>query len=105
MISSTALFLIASLVVRDWNMPHAELGWVALIVMSLATTAGIVFIFVSTMRVGPFRTALIMNLEPLVSTIGSVMLLGEVLRPAQALGGALMLAALCAFQFRRQGGV
>ena len=39
--------------------------------MSLATTAGIVFIFVSTMRVGPFRTALIMNLEPLIAMAGS----------------------------------
>jgi len=42
-----------------------------------------------------------MNLEPLVSTIGSVLLLGEVMRPAQAIGGAIMLAALCVFQLRR----
>jgi probable blue pigment (indigoidine) exporter len=58
-------------------------------------------IFVSIARIGPFRTALIMNLEPLLSTLGSVALLGEVLNPIQAIGGALMLAALCAFQLRR----
>ena len=58
-------------------------------------------IFISIARIGPFRTALIMNLEPLVSTLGSIALLGEVLTPVQAAGGALMIVALCAFQMRR----
>ena len=52
------------------------------------------------MRVGPFRSALIMNLEPLLATVLSVPLLGEVIAPMQALGGAIMLAALVAFQLR-----
>jgi probable blue pigment (indigoidine) exporter len=101
MISSTALFLAASLVVRDWNMPHTHLGWVALIVMSLATTAGILLIFMSTMRIGPFRTALILNLEPLIATILSALVLGGVMTPLQGLGSAIMLGALVAFQLLR----
>ena len=51
--------------------------------MSIATTAGILFIFVSTMRIGPFRTALIMNLEPLMAMIISAFALGEVITPIQ----------------------
>ena len=101
MISSTALFLIASLVVRDWNMPHTELGWLALIVMSLATTAGILLIFLSTVRIGPFRTALILNLEPLTATILSALVLGDIMTPLQGLGSAIMLGALVAFQLLR----
>jgi probable blue pigment (indigoidine) exporter len=69
--------------------------------MSLATTAGIVFIFVSTMRVGPFRTALIMNLEPLIAMLGSALVLGDLITPLQALGSGMMLAALVAFQLWR----
>jgi drug/metabolite transporter (DMT)-like permease len=42
-----------------------------------------------------------MNLEPLVSTLASMALLGEVLTPVQAVGGGLMLVALFAFQTRR----
>jgi len=42
-----------------------------------------------------------MNLEPLVSTLASMALLGEVLPPVQAIGGILMLVALFAFQLRR----
>jgi drug/metabolite transporter (DMT)-like permease len=72
-----------------------------LIALSLATTSGILFVFVSTMRIGAFRTALIMNLEPLTATILSALLLGEVITLAQAVGAAIMLAALVAFQVWR----
>jgi drug/metabolite transporter (DMT)-like permease len=42
-----------------------------------------------------------MNLEPLLTTIGSALFLAEVLTPLQALGGAVMLAALVMFQLRK----
>jgi len=42
-----------------------------------------------------------MNLEPLVTTLASMALLGEVLTPVQAVGGGLMLVTLFAFQTRR----
>jgi drug/metabolite transporter (DMT)-like permease len=101
MVSSTALFVAASLVVQDWNMPRTEIGWVALIVMSLATTSGILLIFLSTVRIGPFRTALILNLEPLTATVLSALVLGDVMTPLQGLGSAIMLGALVAFQLLR----
>ena len=50
------------------------------------------------MRVGPFRTALIMNLEPLIAMVRSALVLGDVITPLQALGSGIMLAALVAFQ-------
>ena len=55
----------------------------------------------STIRIGPFRSALIMNLEPLLAALLSIPLLGEVMTPVQAAGGAIMLGALVAFQLRR----
>jgi drug/metabolite transporter (DMT)-like permease len=58
-------------------------------------------LFMSINRIGPFRSALIMNLEPLLATVLSAPLLGEVITPLQGLGGAIMLAALVAFQLRR----
>ena len=42
-----------------------------------------------------------MNMEPLVTMVLSVLLLGEVLTPLQGLGSAIMLAALVAFQLWR----
>jgi drug/metabolite transporter (DMT)-like permease len=101
MLSSTALFIAASLVMQDWNMPQTNVGLACLIAVSLASTAAILFVFISTVRIGPFRTALIMNLEPLTATILSALVLGQAISPVQGLGSAIMLAALVAFQLWR----
>jgi probable blue pigment (indigoidine) exporter len=96
--AQVVVFVAISLATQTWGSPQTNAGWGALIAMSLATTAGILFVFVSTVRIGAFRTALIMNLEPLTATVLSAIVLSEVMTPLQAFGGATMLAALVAFQ-------
>jgi probable blue pigment (indigoidine) exporter len=101
MISSTVLFVLATLLTQDWQPPATVSGWVALVALSAAVTTGILGVFGSTLRIGPFHTALFMNLEPLLVAVGSALFLGEIITPLQAFGGAAMLAALVAFQLRR----
>ena len=101
LLPSAMVFVLASVMTETWTSPQSILGWTAFIGMSLTSTLSLLTMFVSIARIGPFRTALIMNLEPLVSTIGSTMLLSETLTPLQATGGALMLLAVSAFQLRR----
>ena len=96
--AQVVVFLALSFATQTWTPPQTDAGWAALIAMSLATTAGILFVFVSTVRIGAFRTALIMNLEPLTATVLSALVLSEVMTPLQAFGGGTMLAALVAFQ-------
>ncbi|MGB6537632.1 MAG: DMT family transporter [Xanthobacteraceae bacterium] len=98
LVSSTAIFALAAAISLDWQPPQTGPGWIAILLVSITTAAGILMLYVSADRLGPFRTALIMNLEPLLATLLSAPLLGEVITPVQALGGALMLAALVAFQ-------
>jgi drug/metabolite transporter (DMT)-like permease len=101
MLSSTLIFIAASLAQRAWNLPHTALNWTYLVALSLATTAAILFVFLSTVRIGAFRTAVIMHLEPLTATILSGLVLGQVITPVQALGVIIMLAGLIAFQLSR----
>lgn len=101
LLSSTLVFVVISLATQDWTPPQTGTGWAALAGISVAMPIAILGIFISTGRVGPFRTALVMNLEPLLGTLGSVIFLGDAFGPVQALGGAIMLAALVAFQLRR----
>jgi drug/metabolite transporter (DMT)-like permease len=101
LLSSTVVFVAIAGMTRTWHPPQTGVGWAALAAISVVTIVAILATFISTIRVGPFRTALVMNLEPLLTAIGSALLLGEVLTPVQALGGAIMLAALVAFQLRR----
>jgi drug/metabolite transporter (DMT)-like permease len=101
MLSSTLVFVAIALLTWTWTPPLTGGGWAALAAISVVTVAAIGAVFVSANRVGPFRTALVMNLEPLLAAVGSAIALGDVITPVQALGGAIMLAALVAFQLRR----
>jgi probable blue pigment (indigoidine) exporter len=101
MLASSVLFLAILLATLEWQPPVSASGWVALIGLSVAVTTGILGVFASTVRIGPFHTALFMNLEPLLTAVGSALFLGEVITALQAFGGAVMIAALVAFQLRR----
>jgi drug/metabolite transporter (DMT)-like permease len=92
----------ASLAVGEWNTPQNLWGWGAFLGVTAASTLSTLLIYMSTNTVGPFRTALAMNLEPLVTLLASMALLGEVLSPEQMLGAGVMIASLCAFQFVRR---
>jgi drug/metabolite transporter (DMT)-like permease len=100
-VAQALIFVAVSLGARTWNPPQTSVGWAALVAMSVATTVSILVIFVSTVRIGPFRTALIMNLEPLIAVILSALILGDIITPLQAAGSGIMLAALIAFQLWR----
>jgi drug/metabolite transporter (DMT)-like permease len=101
LLSSTAVLALLCIATQTWNLPQTGIGWAGFLGTSLATTVAILALFASTARIGPFRTALTMNLEPVVSTVLSMLLLGETMGPLQALGAAIMIAALCAFQLKR----
>jgi drug/metabolite transporter (DMT)-like permease len=101
LISSTAIFALAALVTTNWHMPHTTAGWIAVVIVCVGTAVATLTLYISAVRIGPFRSALIMNLEPFLVMILSAPILGEVITPLQALGGAIMLAAIVAFQLRR----
>jgi len=99
--SSTIVFVALSALTWNWHWPHGSSGWVAFLGIGFTTTAAILTLYVSTQRIGPFRTALFMNLEPLMTAVLSAVVLGDRMAPLQVLGGVLMIAALCLFQMRR----
>jgi probable blue pigment (indigoidine) exporter len=101
LISSTAVFAVAAAATVNWQPPQTAYGWTALAIVSVCTAVAVLTLYMSTVRIGPFRSALIMNLEPLIATVLSAPLLGELVTPLQALGGAIMLGALVAFQLWR----
>jgi drug/metabolite transporter (DMT)-like permease len=101
MVSSTLMFVLASLCVGAWNLPETGVGWAAFLAITCCSTLSTLLIYISTNRVGPFRTALVMNLEPMVTTVASILLLGEVLSSMQAIGAGIMIVSLCTFQFAR----
>ncbi len=101
MVPSTLLFVTLWLTLGGWHPPQTRAGWIAFAAVSVFSTLSTLLIYISTNTVGPFRTAFAMNLEPLVTALASVYLLGEVLTPLQGLGAGIMIVSLGAFQFVR----
>lgn len=101
MLPSTGVYLLALGMVGSWNFPASGAGWLAFVGVTVTTTLSTLLIYISTSRIGPFRTALIMNLEPLLTTLFSMLLLGETLTLIQGAGAGIMIASLVAFQLMR----
>ena len=101
LLSSTAIFAIGAVVTLNWHSSQTAEGWILAFVVGVGTAIAILTLYMSTIRIGPFRSALIMNLEPLLATLLSAPLLGEVLTPIQGIGAAIMLGAIVAFQMWR----
>jgi probable blue pigment (indigoidine) exporter len=99
--SSALVFAGLSILTWNWHWPGGAAGWVGFLSLGVTTTIGIFALYVSAQRIGPFRTALFMNLEPLMTSALGALVLGERMTPLQTLGGVTMIAALCFFQMRR----
>lgn len=100
-VSSTLVLALIALASWNFHAPQTLVGWLSLAGLSIGTTIAVLAVFISIGRVGPFRTALFMNLEPLLAAILGVIVLGEVLTPLQMFGGAVMIVALVMFQIRK----
>jgi drug/metabolite transporter (DMT)-like permease len=92
---------VAAVITLNWHSSQSAEGWVLAFVVGIGTAIAILTLYMSTIRIGPFRSALIMNLEPLLATLLSAPLLGELLTPIQGAGAAVMLGAIVAFQMWR----
>jgi len=99
---SAIVFAVALLMRGSVHLPLTNVGWIAFFGMGLTTTLSTLWMYVSITRIGAFRTALTMNLEPVVSSLMSFALLGEAVTSLQLLGGAVMVAALSVFSLSRQ---
>jgi drug/metabolite transporter (DMT)-like permease len=73
MVPSTMLFVTGSVALSDWHLSQTAWGWGAFMGVSLTSTLSTLLIYISTNTVGPFRTALMMNLEPLLTLILSML--------------------------------
>lgn len=102
LLSATFVFSAMALLLHRWAWPAAGIAnWAWFFTASITTTISWLALFVSTARIGAIRTALAMNLEPLISTTLSYFLLGTLLSPVQIGGAVVMLVALAAFQYRQ----
>lgn len=98
--SSTVIFASAGLMsgflmaLRGPHLPATGVGWLVVgSIVLVATMLPVVTFLAGLERIGPANAAMLSTLEPAVTVLLAAWLLGETLKPASLLGGALILAA------------
>ena len=101
MLGASATYVVLFPFLRP-DLPADAAGWGAATgVAFIGTVVGMGFFFAGLSRLGPADTSVVANVEPLVSVVVGVSVLGETLRPMQVAGGALVLGAVTALALVR----
>jgi drug/metabolite transporter (DMT)-like permease len=102
MLTTSAAVTAATLTGDALMWPRSASGAWAVAGVSVLYAIGLVALFTSATRIGPLRTGLAMNIEPVVAIGGSWLLLGQGLTPVQLFGGALVIAGVIGAQMSRR---
>jgi len=93
--SAAALVFLGLAAARGSPLPVTGEGWLAVAAIALVSTVVAILAFLGGLaRIGPTDTATVSTLEPVVTLILAVALLGESLAPLQLVGGACILLAV-----------
>jgi drug/metabolite transporter (DMT)-like permease len=88
--ASVTLAVLAVVTGSSWSTSGAK-TWAELTGMGVATAGAFVCLFIGLRRLGPIRTSIVAAAEPLATTLLAWIVLNERIRPATAIGGALIL--------------
>lgn len=87
-------------------LPRSAAGWWLFAAATAASPAALIAFYIALPRAGAGRSALILNVEPVLTVLIAMLLLGETLGAYQAVGAALIVGAIAAaavidLKFRR----
>jgi drug/metabolite transporter (DMT)-like permease len=101
-IGAAACFLLLSVSDRSFQFALTPAAWGAVIALTLwSTVLPSVFFLMGLMRLGPVRTAIVSTVEPFLTALLGVVVLGQPLTLRTATGGVAIIAAVIVLQFRR----
>ena len=93
--SSAAVVFLALAAILGSPLPVTGPGWLSIAAIAIVSTVVAVVAFLGGLaRIGPTDTATVSTMEPVVTLLLAVALLGETLAPLQLVGGACILAAV-----------
>ena len=99
---AAATFVLAGAATGGLDLGFGAAGWACIVAIALASTVLPVITFLLGLdRVGASTASIVSTVEPVVTVGLAVVLFGDVLTAAQAAGGALVLGAVVALQWRR----
>ena len=101
-ITATIGFVALSLGLGELPLPQTTQGWVAFAAIPFFYTIAITAFFAAVRLVGPVKSGLVMNSEPVFSILFGFLILGQVLTPLQLVGAAVVVAAIVVVRLEKQ---
>lgn len=101
--TAVAIFGVIALIDGGVVLPHTAVAWGAFIGAPLFYSFGIITLFVVLAEIGPVKTSLIMNIEPVTSVVLGYLLLGQRMGPLQLVGIGLVVAAVLLIESMKLG--
>ncbi len=94
--NTLAVFLVGAVMIysETFSISLTILGWTGIGAVCLLFTIGQFFLFTGTKHTGSTQASLILNVEPLISIVAAIILLGEKLSIIQYIGVAVVITAL-----------
>lgn len=102
-IGAALAFLMLSVMDRSFTYQLEPTAWGIIGALALfSTVLPSVFFLMGLIRLGPVRTAIVSTVEPFLTALLAVVVLGQPLTVPTLLGGALIIGAVVLLQFRRE---
>ena len=94
--NTLAIFLVGAVMLYSdtFSINHTILGWTGIGAVCLLFTIGQVFLFKGTKHTGSAQASLILNVEPIISIVAAIILVGEQMTIAQYIGVSVVITAL-----------
>ncbi len=90
------VFVVVNLVIGEFPLPTGAVGWTAFAAVPVFYSVAVTTYFIAFGMIGPVRSSLVMNLEPIAAICFGFILLGQVLSPTQLAGAAVVIGAIMA---------
>jgi drug/metabolite transporter (DMT)-like permease len=98
--AAAAIFVCAAIATRDFHLPQNHAAWLGLSGLVILYAVGIIGLFLFLPLLGPTRTGVILNMEPVAVALVAWLALGEALAPLQLVGALVVVTAVIFFQVR-----
>ena len=81
------------------TLPTAPVGWAGMVGVAVLQASSIPLFYVAIHHIGPARSAMLTNLQPVISIVAAYLLFGEVLTWLQSVGAVLVLGGIMLMQW------
>lgn len=96
--AASILFVVVTAALGEFALPETTQGWWAFSTGPFFYAFAIISIFIAMSILGPIRSSMTMNLEPVSSMVFGFVILGQALTGLQMLGAVLVIVAVLAVQ-------